>query len=152
MRRFHFLVHLLFVAFFFNGCFLISIFDSGPKIDLAKSHWKIASFTLGGVLYKPEEYDEVPNMRFDTKELKLYGNTGCNSFFANYVWVNDDKIEMRNSGMTRKICQFEDAMKFEQKLMEEFDGELEVIKEGDEIKLKKENLTIDLLPLNATDK
>lgn len=149
MRRFRFLVHLVLVAFFLNGCFLFSVFDFGPKIDLAKSHWKIDSFMLGGVLYKPEEFDEVPNMRFDTTELKLYGNTGCNSFFASYVWVNDDKIEMRNSGMTRKICQFENAMKFEQKLMEEFDGEFEVIKESNGIELKKENLIINLSPLEA---
>lgn len=150
MRKFSFLAHLLFVAFFLNGCFLLSVFDFGPKIDLAKNQWKIDSFMLGNVLYEPKEYDEVPNMRFDTKELKLYGNTGCNLFFASYVWVSDDKIEMRNSGMTRKMCQFESAMQFELKLMEEFDGEFAVIKEGDEIKLKKENLLINLSALDAS--
>lgn len=148
MKKLYFLVHLFIMAFFLSGCFLANVFDFGPKVNLAKSQWKIDSFMLGGVMYKPEEYDEIPNMRFDTTELKLYGNTGCNSFFANYVWVDDEKIEMRNSGMTRKICQFENAMRFEQKLMEEFDGELKVIEDGDKIYLKKDNLSIYLSPLD----
>lgn len=150
MRRCRFLAHLLVVALCFNGCFLTSLFDFGPKIDLAKNPWKIDSFMLGGTLYKPEGYDDVPNMRFDTAELKLYGNTGCNSFFASYVWVDEKKIEMRNSGITRRICQSENAMRFEQKLMEEFDGEFEVIEEGDEIRLRREELTINLSFLNET--
>lgn len=147
MRKIGFLIHLLLMTIFLNGCFLLNVFDFGPKINLAKNQWKIASFTLGGSHYEPLEYDEIPSMRFDTAELKLYGNTGCNSFFASYVWVGDDKIEMRNSGMTRKMCHSQVAMQFELKLMEEFDGEFKVTKEGDNLKLEKENLMINLFPL-----
>lgn len=139
------------VVLVFNGCFFANIFDFGPEIDLGKNQWKISSFVLGGVSYYPGEYEEIPSMRFDIKELKLYGNTGCNAFFASYTWINDKKIEMRNSGLTRKICQSEEAMKFEQKLMEEFDGDFEVTEREEELILRKENLQITLLPLEPTE-
>ncbi|WP_051420685.1 META domain-containing protein [Helicobacter pametensis] len=149
MRRFSFIFQFVFIALFLNGCFLANIFDLGPKIDLAKNNWKITSFTLGKETYTPNGYEEIPSLRFDTQELKLYGNTGCNAFFATYVWLDDQKLEMRNSGMTRKMCS-EEAIRFEQKLMEEFDGDFEVHKEGKNLILKRENLQITLSPLEVS--
>lgn len=135
----------------FGGCFFINMFDFGPSINLAKHNWRIASFNLGGELYQAKDFEQIPSLRFDTSELKVYGNTGCNTFFANYVWVKDKEnvIEMRNSGMTRKMCASSEAMKFEQKLMEDFDGEFEVIEDKENLILKKETLLINLEPLNA---
>ena len=135
----------------FGGCFFVNMFDFGPSIDLAKHNWKIVSFVLGGEKYEAKDFEQTPSMRFDTEELKVYGNTGCNTFFATYVWLKDkdDTIEMRNSGMTRKLCASPEAMKFEQKLMEEFDGEFIVIEEENKLTLKKETLIINLEALNA---
>lgn len=134
-----------------GGCFFANVFDFGPSINLAKHNWKISSFSLGGEIYVAKDFEQIPSMRFDTAELKVYGNTGCNTFFANYVWLKDksDVIEMRNSGMTRKMCASPESMKFEQKLMEEFDGEFEVIEDGDKLTLKKETLTINLESMDA---
>lgn len=152
MKRGLFFIHAFFILIFLNGCFFASIFDFGPKIDLGKNQWEITSFTLGDKQYKASDYEQIPSMRFDTAELKLYGNTGCNAFFANYVWINDQKIEMRNSGMTRKMCQSQEAMQFEQKLMEEFDGEFEVVEEKDKLIIQKENLKIVLIPADSMEK
>ncbi|MCE3046618.1 META domain-containing protein [Helicobacter kayseriensis] len=151
MRIFCSVFYMAMIAILLNGCFFANIFDFGPKIDLGKNKWKISSFVLGDVKYEPKGYEEIPNMRFDTKELKLYGNTGCNAFFATYTWLNDQKIEMRNSGLTRKMCASEDAMKFEQKLMEEFDGDFEVTEEKDDLILKREDLQITLTPLDENE-
>lgn len=129
------------------------MFDFGPSINLAKhSNWKIASFVLVDERYEAKNLEQTPTMRFETEELKVYGNTGCNTFFANYVWLKDkdDTIEMRNSGMTRKMCASKEAMKFEQKLMEEFDGEFQVIEEGENLILKKETLVINLVPYDPS--
>ena len=151
LRRFIFFVFSLFFPLVFSGCFVFNLFDFGPNIDLGKNQWKIDSFTLTGEKYSSNGLEQTPSMRFDTKEFKLYGNTGCNTFFANYLWVTDKVIEMRNSGMTRKMCASEESMKFEQKLMEEFDGEFEVIEDGVNLTLKKETLTINLVPLNPSE-
>lgn len=150
MRKGLFYFYLLFVLFFLSGCFFKSLFDFGPKIDLNTNLWQIASFKLGDTMYKPEDYEQIPQIRFDTKELKLYGESGCNMFFASYSWINDEKIEMRHSGMTRKICQSADLMKFEEKLLEEFDGDFKVIKNKNQMILKKENLEILLVPMDPS--
>lgn len=152
MKKGLFFIHAFFILVFLNGCFFANIFDFGPKIDLGKNQWEIVSFTLGDKQYKPSDYEQVPSMRFDTTELKLYGNTGCNAFFASYVWINDQKIEMRNSGMTRKMCQSKESMQFEQKLMEEFDGEFEVVEEEHGLIIKKEGLKIVLLSADWMEK
>lgn len=151
-----FLRRLLLVGilpFILSGCFVVNLFDFGPSIDLGKNQWKISAFILEDEKYTPIDFEEVPYLRFDTVEFKVYGNTGCNTFFANYVWVNDKTIEMRNSGLTRRMCASEEAMKFEQKLMEEFDGEFEVIedKEKNTLILKKPQLEIILEPLKAEE-
>lgn len=135
----------------FSGCFVLNLFDFGPDVELGEHQWKIASFNLGGEIYESENLEQTPTMRFDTQELKLYGNTGCNTFFANYVWLSDKVIEMRNSGMTRKMCASQESMKFEQKLMEEFDGEFEVVEDGKNVTLKKETLIINLIPYDPSN-
>lgn len=151
LRRLIFVISSLVFPLVFSGCFVLNLFDFGPNIDLGKNQWKISSFTLTGESFESKNIEPTPFMRFDTKEFKVYGNTGCNSFFANYLWITDKVIEMRNSGMTRKMCASEDSMKFEQKLMEEFDGEFEVIEDGANLTLKKDTLTINLVPLNPSE-
>lgn len=153
LRKLYFFVSALFLAMIFSGCFVLNLFDFGPSIDLGANQWRISSFSLDGVVYEDKDLEQVPTMRFDTKELKMYGNTGCNNFFANYLWMSDKVIEMRGSGMTRKMCASEKTMKFEQKLMEEFDGEFEVSEVETPTKeknlvLKKDNLIINLTPYN----
>lgn len=145
-------ISTLFLPLVFSGCFFVNMFDFGPSINLAKHNWKISSFVLVGEVFEAKNLEQIPTMRFDTEELKVYGNTGCNAFFANYVWLKDkdDTIEMRNSGMTRKMCASKEAMKFEQKLMEEFDGEFQVIEEGENLILKKETLVINLTPYDPS--
>lgn len=151
LRRSFLLIFTLGLPLIFGGCFFVNMFDFGPSIDLAKHNWKIVSFVLEDETYVAKDFEQTPSMRFDTEELKVYGNTGCNTFFANYVWLKDkdNVIEMRNSGMTRKMCASQESMKFEQKLMEEFDGEFEVIEEENKLTLKKETLTINLEALDA---
>lgn len=151
LRRLIFVISSLVFPLVFSGCFVLNLFDFGPNIDLGKNQWKISSFTLTGESFESKNLELTPFMRFDTKEFKVYGNTGCNTFFANYLWVTDKVIEMRNSGMTRRMCASENSMKFEQKLMEEFDGEFEVIEDGANLTLKKDTLTINLTPLNPSE-
>lgn len=151
LRKLIFVISSFAFPLVFSGCFVLNLFDFGPDIDLEKNQWKISSFTLTGESFESKNIEPTPFMRFDTKEFKVYGNTGCNTFFANYLWVTDKVIEMRNSGMTRKMCASEASMKFEQKLMEEFDGEFEVIEDGANLTLKKETLTINLVPLNPSE-
>ncbi|ANV98376.1 hypothetical protein BBW65_06010 [Helicobacter enhydrae] len=144
---------MVFVIFVFSGCFVLNVFDTGPSINLGKNQWSIASFENDSVVYTPEDYDVVPDLRFDTQELKIYGNTGCNSFSATYSWVKDEKkektIEIRDASLTRKLCS-EEIMTFEQKLMEEFDGEFAINEDGDNMVLTKEQLTIHLTPYDNT--
>lgn len=149
MKKIFLFFQTLSLSLVLTGCFFANIFDFGPEIDLNKNQWKIVSFSLDGILYEPRDFEETPSMRFDAKDLKLYGNTGCNSFFASYAWLDDKRLEMRGSGMTRKMCQSEELMKFEQKLMEEFDGEFEVIEKDQNLTFKKENLEIHLAPLDV---
>lgn len=156
LRKLSFFVSTLFLPLIFSGCFVLNLFDFGPSIDLGKNQWRISSFSLDGVVYEDKNLEQVPTMRFDTQELKVYGNTGCNTFFANYVWMSDKTIEMRGSGMTRKMCATEQTMKFEQKLMEEFDGEFEITEVETPTKeknlvLKKDNLIINLTPYNPAN-
>lgn len=151
LRRFFLFSTTLVLPLIYGGCFFVNMFDFGPSIDLSKHNWRIVSFDLDGEIYQAKDFEQIPSMRFDTEELKLRGDTGCNIFFANYVWLKDkdNVIEMRNSGMTRKMCASPEAMKFEQKLMEDFDGEFKVIEDKENLILKKETLTINLEPLNA---
>lgn len=155
-RKLSFFISTLIFPLFFSGCFVLNLFDFGPSIDLGKNQWRISSFSLDGVVYEGKNLEEIPTMRFDTQEMKMYGNTGCNTFFANYVWMSDKVIEMRGSGMTRKLCASEDSMKFEQKLMEEFDGEFEISEveaptKEKNLVLKKDNLIINLTPYNPAN-
>ena len=145
IKRFFAFVRLLCLIPLLSGCFFANLFDFGPKIDLGKNQWKIVSFTLGGEAFIPSNFEDIPFMRFDTKELKIHGNTGCNRFFASYVWIDDKKIEIRRSGLTRKMCQSDESVRFEQKLMEEFDGGFEVIEGENTLMLKNENLQINLI-------
>lgn len=138
-----FVASLFFLSFFLKGCFVLRIFDFGPSIDLGKHSWIIESFVLGDQTYISKDYGVMPTMRFDTTDFKVYGNTGCNVFFANYDWLNNDVIEMRGSGMTRKMCSKE-ALAFEQKLMEEFDGDFEVKEEEKKLILIRDGLIIHL--------
>lgn len=151
LRRILFLIFSLVFPLVFSGCFVLNLFDFGPDIELGEHQWRIDSFVLTGELYESKNLDQIPTMRFDTEGLKVYGNTGCNTFFANYIWITDRIIEMRNSGMTRKMCASDQAMKFEQKLMEEFDGEFEVVEEGKNVTLKKETLIINLVPYDPSN-
>lgn len=155
-RKLSLFVSTLIFPLFLSGCFVLNLFDFGPSIDLGKNQWRISSFSLDGVVYEDKNLEEIPTMRFDTQEMKVYGNTGCNTFFANYVWMSDKVIEMRGSGMTRKMCASEDSMKFEQKLMEEFDGEFEITEVETTTKeknlvLKKDNLIINLTPFDPAN-
>lgn len=134
---------LFFSSLFLKGCFVLRIFDFGPSVDLSKYSWEIKSFKLGEVTYLAKDYGVIPTMRFDVDELKMYGNTGCNAFFASYEWLNNSVIEMRGSGMTRKMCTKEAGV-FEQKLMEEFDGDFEVKEEEKKLVLIRDNLIIYL--------
>lgn len=141
----------LFLPIVFSGCFVFNLLDFGPSIDLGKNQWRIGSFSLSGEVYEGKNLEQIPTMRFDTQEMKVYGNTGCNAFFANYIWMSDKVIEMRNSGMTRKMCASKESMRFEQKLMEEFDGEFEITEDGKNLVLKKETLIINLSPFDPSN-
>lgn len=151
LRKLFFFVSTLLLPLIFSGCFVLNLFDFGPSIDLGKNQWRISSFSLDGVVYEDKNLEQVPTMRFDIQDMKVYGNTGCNTFFANYIWMSDKVVEMRGSGMTRKMCASKQTMKFEQKLMEEFDGEFEITEDGKNLVLKKDTLIINLTPYDPTN-
>ncbi len=47
---------------------------------------------------------KTPRIRFSKKEMKVTGNNGCNSFFANFDTV-EERLSFGPVGSTRMACQ-----------------------------------------------
>ncbi|MEO0505601.1 MAG: META domain-containing protein [Bacteroidota bacterium] len=47
----------------------------------------------------------VPRLEVNTKEMKIYGNDGCNDYFGSIDSLTKDKITFGAIGSTRKMCQ-----------------------------------------------
>ena len=49
-----------------------------------------------------QDYGEA-SIKFDLKEHKVTGNTGCNSFFGDFK-VEEDHITFNQMGVTKRYC------------------------------------------------
>ena len=47
----------------------------------------------------------VPRLEINTKEMKIYGNDGCNDYFGSIEDLTKDAILLGTIGSTRKMCQ-----------------------------------------------
>ena len=46
----------------------------------------------------------VPRLEVNTKEMKVYGNDGCNEYFGQIAMVTKNKVSFGNIASTRKMC------------------------------------------------
>lgn len=46
----------------------------------------------------------VPRLEVNTKEMKIYGNDGCNNYFGTILDLNEETIAINGIGSTRKMC------------------------------------------------
>lgn len=47
----------------------------------------------------------VPRLEVNTKEMKIYGNDGCNEYFGILLELTENNISFGNIGTTRKMCE-----------------------------------------------
>lgn len=46
----------------------------------------------------------IPRLEINTQDMKIYGNDGCNDYFASIVNLSETKISFGGIGSTRKMC------------------------------------------------
>lgn len=75
------------------------------------TYWQLVELNKDRI--KPENNIKTPFVQFSETDLKITGNTGCNSFFGSFR-SKDAPLDIGPLGMTRMACQawMENEMKF----------------------------------------
>lgn len=69
---------------------------------------------------------EGATLSFDIEQKRLFGNTGCNNYAANFE-IRQHIIAINNHSTIRKICESQKAMIFEFEFLRTIEGKFELI-------------------------
>ncbi|MBR6310164.1 MAG: META domain-containing protein [Paludibacteraceae bacterium] len=76
------------------------------SISLLNGEWQVAE------IYGQKNNDSDLMLGFNTKEHRIYGNSGCNTFFALISNASKKKISFGAMGATRMACHKDDNYKY----------------------------------------
>lgn len=104
-------------------------------------------------LYEPSrlqeiaQIEEVATLNFDTQQGRIYGQSGCGSYFSSYVWSDRTHIELANGSSTRKLCALSEVARFEFRFIRELEGDFRVSqKSRDSLILESKDTVLYLYP------
>ncbi len=69
---------------------------AADQATLTAHQWKIVK-----VYDQPAVGEETPTMAFEAD--RVYGNTGCNNYFAQYT-IDGNRLTLTNAGATNRLC------------------------------------------------
>lgn len=114
---------------------------SAEKTDILpqKAEYKIVQIVINGKATKAPE-----GAIFGIDDTKIYGNTGCNSYFTDFKRVDSENIEVStNGGATKMMCD-RDSMAFESAFLQNLVGKFNVMESNDLVSLKGEKMEVVL--------
>lgn len=115
--------------------------SSAEKTDILpqKAEYKIVQIVINGKATKAPE-----GAIFGIDDTKIYGNTGCNSYFTDFKRVDSENIEVStNGGATKMMCDM-DSMTFENAFLQSLVGRFSVTKSGDKMSLTSDKMQVVL--------
>lgn len=128
------------IAFVMIVAFGVAFSASGAEktaILPQKAEYKISQILVDGKAIKAPS-----GAIFGIEDAKIYGNTGCNNYFTDFVRVNSATIEVStNGGATKMMCD-KDSMKFENVFLQHLVGAFSVVESSDSLTLKGEKMEI----------
>lgn len=114
---------------------------SAEKTDILpqKAEYKIVQIVINGKVTQAPE-----GAIFGIDDTKIYGNTGCNSYFTDFKRVDSENIEVStNGGATKMMCD-RDSMAFESAFLQNLVGKFNVMESSDLVSLKGEKMEVVL--------
>lgn len=114
---------------------------SAEKTDILpqKAEYKIVQIVINGKATKAPE-----GAIFGIDDTKIYGNTGCNSYFTDFKLVDSENIEVStNGGATKMMCD-RDSMAFESAFLQNLVGKFNVMESNDLVSLKGKKMEVVL--------
>lgn len=114
---------------------------SAEKTDILpqKAEYKIVQIVINGKVTQATE-----GAIFGINDTKIYGNTGCNSYFTDFKRVDSENIEVStNGGATKMMCDM-DSMTFENAFLQSLVGKFNVMESSDLVSLKGEKMEVVL--------
>lgn len=114
---------------------------SAEKTDILpqKAEYKIVQIVINGKAIQVPE-----GAIFGIDNTKIYGNTGCNSYFTDFKRVDSENIEVStNGGATKMMCD-RDSMAFEDAFLQNLVGKFSVMESSDLVSLKGEKMEVVL--------
>mgnify|MGYP004542710299 FL=1 len=104
-----------------------------------KAEYKIVQIVINGKVTQATE-----GAIFGIDDTKIYGNTGCNSYFTDFKRVDSENIEVStNGGATKMMCD-RDSMAFESAFLQNLVGRFSITKSGDKISLTSDKMQVVL--------
>lgn len=102
-----------------------------------KAEYKISQIIVNG------EMIEAPiGAMLGIDDTKIYGNTGCNSYFTDFKRVDSGNIEVStNGGATKMMCD-KDLIRFENIFLQHLVGTFSVVKSSDSLKLNGKKMQV----------
>ncbi len=119
-----------------NGCAEVS--NNTTKINLEDGKYKIKQIVINN-----DSINIPKSATFNIDGDRIYGNSGCNSYFASFS-RGVDNITIGAAGATRMYCANEEDNKFENIYLRYLNGNFMVSGSSKEIKLDGKNIQIIL--------
>lgn len=132
---------LLILGLILVGCANIQNTDD---VLIENTSYKIESITLDdeSMLKAPQ------NASIIFENDKIYGNAGCNNYFASLEWIDNETIGISKGGSTKMMCVDESANTFEYDYLLNLNGEFSVSKDGNIIELDGDKINIIIRKMN----
>lgn len=120
-----------------NGCADMATNDT--KISLESGEYKIEKMVINN-----NEIKIPDNVTLNIDDDRIYGNSGCNSYFAGFSRGVDD-ITIGVAGATRMYCANEEDNKFENMYLKNLNGDFKISGNNKRIKLDGKNMQLIIL-------
>ncbi len=119
-----------------NGCAEVS--TNNTKINLGNGKYKIKKIIINN-----DDVKIPQSATFNIDGDRIYGNSGCNSYFAGFS-RGSDSITIGTAGATRMYCPNEEDNNFENTYLKYLNGDFRISGNNKEIKLDGKNMQIIL--------
>ena len=124
------------VVYALGGC--AEIPNNNAKISLDNGIYDIETIEING-----DEIAIPKGVTFNIDGDRIYGNAGCNSYFASFS-RGIDSILVDVSGATKMLCANEEDNRFEYLYLQNLNGEFKISGNNKKIKLKNKNMLLIL--------
>ncbi|MDE6886018.1 MAG: META domain-containing protein [Helicobacteraceae bacterium] len=140
MKKFNINI-LLVLAIFMAGC--------GANAMIAK---KVESkvYKINYIVLDNEELKAPESATLGFKNDRIYGNAGCNRYFAGIKWLDDKTLEISNAGSTKMLCHDEEANSFEYQYLLNLGDKFNIVYDEQTITLINDKISIVLDSTSAT--